>query len=666
MEEYQHKFIDDALDLLTNIEGTLLQLEEHPNDANLIEEIFRIMHTIKGAANMFGFLHIGELTHQLENIYDAIRNNRSKVNEQILSLTLRAIDHLRKILEDHTLSQPANIQAHQEIESAIISVLNDIDNNVNKLSNTTKNLPTFYLTLKPINNADWLENEPIHVFAELQQIGTCKIFRSTEANEISWPILLSTDQGQDAIEGVFLFSDHEFNNEIFELSKLNLLINKKLIDAIEHKEELGEKINLDCIKELILEVEQSSVNNAQTVNNITENTQSDVKFEKKETFKVSREKVDQMMEWVSEMVTMQGALKMLSNRYLIPEFSAVAEKIEHITSGLRESVFSISLVELSTLKTRFDRLIRDLSKSLGKEVSLTMEGRETELDKSIIERVTDPLLHILRNCMDHALETPEERVSLGKTPHGNILIKSYYTGNNIVIEIKDDGRGINAEKVRQKAIEKGIISATDVLDEKEIYQLIFAPGFSTAANVTDISGRGVGMDVVKKRVKELRGDVELKSVVNQGTTIIIKLPLTLSIMEGLLVKVKDLSLIIPLDAVHHCHKVERSEIQNAQKFNASVIIEQELLSIINLREKFGFAELPTNEATIVIVKDTNMEKGLVVDEVIGQQQIVLKPLGKLYQDQGCFLGGSVMGDGSLALVMDIAQLIQQNKQEQAI
>lgn len=684
MEEYQHKFIDDALDLLADIENALLQLEDHPDEVSLIEEIFRCMHTIKGAANMFGFSNIGEITHQLENVYDAIRNDQCQVNETILSLTLNAVDHLRVILDDHTLSKSDNLQTHQELEDAIKNILTDIDRNAgnNVSSGTTKNksfgknFVTYHIILRPIpGKSNWEQNDPTYIFVELEQLGPCKIIKHHQkitddeqtSVDLYWDIFLGTERGKEAIEGIFLFADDEFNTEILELAATNLLKEKKFLKVIEQKEKSGEEIDLSWLKEYVDELLPTlKKSQADQIKHEGNQQSTSKKFAKKESFKVSREKVDQMMEWVSELIIIQGALQMLSNKHSIAEFSAVAEKVELIASGLRQSVFSISLVELSTLKTRFDRLIRDLSKSLGKEVDLLMEGAETELDKSIIEQITDPLLHMLRNCLDHGLESAEEREQAGKPKRGFILIKSYNMGNHIFIEIRDDGRGIDPEKIRQKAIEKGLIASNEILSNQQLLQLIFSPGFSTAANVTDVSGRGVGMDVVKQRVKDLHGEVEIISEVGKGTTITIKLPLTLSIIEGLLVKVNDLYLIIPLEAVNRCDKVPTTQTQNEQQFNTNLIIDDEPISLINLRKKFGFEDTTSDEVTLVTVREDGSQKGLVVDEVIGQQQVVLKPLGRLYQDLGWFSGGSVMGDGNLALVLDINYLVQHNKQKNII
>lgn len=677
MKEYQAEFLEDALDLLADIEKTLLELENSPEQESLVEEVFRIMHTIKGAANMFGLEAIGNLTHQIENIYDAIRSKQYRITEEVLTLTLQAVDHLRNLLNDRSFKNPVNKETHKRIEGQIGKLLSTLQLGeptflIQKKEYT--NRITYYLILKPLSFIDPDDSTTAYLFSELEELGNCKITEHKRGNRPNnkgeegdffgyWDIYLATDQGKEAIEGLFLFVDDQFTVEIFEVAVIDLLEREEFHEKIDELEEKGEILELESLQAYVNELlEIIRLKEVKLLDTDTESASEDIISTKKpNTLKVSREKVDKMMNWVSELVMMQGALKMLAQNNKIAELSAVAEKIDLITGGLRNTVFSISLVPVEVLMTHFSRLIRDLSKSLGKEVTFSMQGKDTELDKKIIDQLTEPLLHILRNSLDHGLETPEERRKAGKPPQGQIVLKAFYSGRHVVIQLEDDGRGIDVERIRKKAEEKGLISRDESLSEQEILQLIFAPGFSTAENVTDVSGRGVGMDVVKQKVNEVKGTVAIQSEIGKGTTLSLKLPLTLSIVEGLLVQTGELTLAIPMAAVHQCYRVKATEVTEAKRFNAAITVEGKQLPALNLRETFGILSAVPATYILVSVIYQGQEFALIVDKVIDQQQLVLKPLGAMYQQHDFLSGASILGDGSLALILDVEQLLSRFK-----
>ena len=311
--------------------------------------------------------------------------------------------------------------------------------------------------------------------------------------------------------------------------------------------------------------------------------------------------------------------------------------------------------------TRFQRLVRDLSKELNKDIVFVAEGAETELDKTIIESLTDPLLHILRNCIDHGIESPEIRSKLGKPTQGTILLKAFYSGTNVHIQINDDGAGIDPEKIRNKAIQKGIIKKDATLSKKEILDLVFLPGFSTVENVTDVSGRGVGMDVVKRKLSEIRGVVELESEINEGTTLTIKLPLTLSIIDGLLVKIANSFYIIPLSVVGKIYATDHENVVN--KYNNLIILDGEQFPFYYLREEFDLPEGEQENEQVIVVSYEDRKIGIVVDEVVGESQAVLKSLGKVYKNQEIISGATILGDGTVALVMDTNKIIAKFSKE---
>ena len=375
------------------------------------------------------------------------------------------------------------------------------------------------------------------------------------------------------------------------------------------------------------------------------------------SIRVSSDKLDSLMNLVSELVTTQARLSLFAEHSGNTELLTIAENVQKLTRQLRDNAFDIVLVPIDTMLTRFQRLVRDLSKGLNKNVVFVAEGAETELDKTIIETLTDPLLHILRNCIDHGIESPEERKILGKPEQGTILLKAYYSGTNVHIKITDDGSGIDPEKIRSKAIQKGLISKDASLSGREIFDLLFIPGFSTAENVTDVSGRGVGMDVVKRKLAEVRGEVEIDSEINVGTTITFKLPLTLSIIDGLLVKIANNHYIIPLSVVGKIYSTDHESVVN--KFNNLIILDGERLPFYYLREEFNLPENDQVNEQIVLISYEDKKIGIVVDDVIGEYQAVLRTLGKMFKNQEIISGATILGDGTVALVMDTNKMILQ-------
>jgi two-component system chemotaxis sensor kinase CheA len=362
------------------------------------------------------------------------------------------------------------------------------------------------------------------------------------------------------------------------------------------------------------------------------------------------------MNLVSELVTTQASLTLYNQKNETPELEIISENIEKLSRRLRDIAFGMTLVPINNMFSRFQRLVRDVSMSLNKEVQFVTEGGETELDKSIIETLTDPLMHIIRNSLDHGLELPETRENLGKPRKGTVKLKAFYSGISVYIQIIDDGKGIDVDVIREKAISKGFLKSEDVLSDKEIFDFIFYPGFSTAAVVTDISGRGVGMDVVKRNIAELKGSIIVDSKVNIGTTLTIKLPLSLSIIDGLLVEVANVFYIIPLSVVDKCYEVENKEMIG--NFNQLLVLDNQQIPFINIHKEFGYDEISDAESSqIIVVSDSDRRVGISVDCIIGEYQAVVKPIGKYYRNQDFISWATILGDGSIALVMDTHKII---------
>jgi len=350
----------------------------------------------------------------------------------------------------------------------------------------------------------------------------------------------------------------------------------------------------------------------------------------------------------------------VASKHQVHELTLIAENISFLTRQLRDNSFSMSLVPVDSVLIRFHRLVRDLSKEFNKEINFVSEGSETELDKNIIQSLTEPLMHILRNSIDHGIESREKRRDLGKPDHGTILFKTFYSGTHVIIEINDDGAGIDPEKIRKRAIEKKIITSENKLTEKELINLIFQPGLSTAQKITGVSGRGVGMDVVKRRISDIRGEVEVNSKLNTGTSIRIKLPLTLSIIDGLLVKINKTNFVIPLSVIDKIYPVEHHKL--AGSFNNILVLNGEQVPYYYLRDEFNISSDVPDTEHVVVVRYENKRIGLAVDVVVGEYQAVLKPLGKYYTKQEMIAGATILGDGTVALVVDTNKIINKFSQ----
>jgi two-component system, chemotaxis family, sensor kinase CheA len=679
LDKFRDKFLDEANEKINNLEQLLLNLENDLGNKEIIESVFRDMHSLKGGGAMFGFDKLGEFTHDLENIYDLVRNGELKVNRILLDLTLASVDHLKTLLLNPELNTSESKNKHNELIVQIRKIIEKDEKQAETGSGDNRqeasiNLKSYYIYFEPNDSIFNDGTNPLFLVDELQTIGECKVFShfnkvpdidsiDVTKSYVYWEILLSTKEEVNSISDVFIFVEDDCKLEINEVADFNILKDKKIIKEIAELAIKKEDVGLSAVQNIIKKYTEkvSEETQEEQINKRFSNAPS-VKENMISSIRVSSAKLDSLMNLVSELVTTQARLSLFAEQSGNSELSNIAENVQKLTRQLRDNAFDIVLVPIDTMLTRFQRLVRDLSKNLNKKVRFIAEGAETELDKTIIETLTDPLLHILRNCIDHGIELPKERKKLSKEEQGTILLKAFYSGTNVHIIIKDDGSGIDPEKIKAKAIQKGLISRDANLSRKEIYDLLFAPGFSTAENVTDVSGRGVGMDVVKRKLVEVRGEVEIDSEMQKGTTITIKLPLTLSIIDGLLVKIAKNHFIIPLSVVGKIYSIERETVIN--KFNNLIVLEGERIPFYNLREEFGLPEGDQLKEQIIVVSYEDKKIGIVVDEVVGEYQAVLKALGKLFKNQEIISGATILGDGTVALVMDTNKMIQQFSEDQ--
>ena len=529
-----------------------------------------------------------------------------------------------------------------------------------------------------------LENgtNPLYTVDDLTTLGEWKTIAFTDkvepfgefkplAMRVNWQVLLHTEQ--DAVNDIkdnFIFIEDECKVDIVNLpagdyiknndSALDALVksasenNKPLTEADFEQFKQAAKAPVEENKPTV----DSSSSNQTEVKKAANNNNAAPKVQEAKiaTMRVASSKIDELVNAVSELVTMQAQLNLLSEKQGIPALQAIAEQMEKTTRTLRENAFSLSLIPLGGELVRFQRLVRDLSNNLHKQLEFVVEGGEIELDKNIIEHLTDPLMHMIRNSGDHGIEMPEERIAKGKDPKGTILLKAFYSGSSVIIQLSDDGKGMDPSKIFNKAVEKGLVDPGTNLTKKETLNLIFASGFSTAEKVSDVSGRGVGMDVVKSKIAEIRGEVSIDSEIDKGTTFTLDLPLTLSIIDGLLTKVNGEQFIFPLSNIDRVISAKEVEFSQSGVGNVFVYNGQQV-PYIQLNSMFYSKESDFATAKIIMVHTGEKSVGIVVDQIVGEYQIVVKPLGRFMRRIDMISGASVMGDGSLSLIVDTTRLI---------
>ena len=670
MDNFKKKFIEEATDLIENLEKSLLALEQNPNDSGLIQQVFRVMHTLKGNSSMFGFDLIDTYTHDLETVYDLIRSNKLSVNREVLDVTFASVDHLKLLLDETNYKDPDFITLHNSLISRVSKLINQntevrevvVEKEVPTV--TVKEEFTYYIRFEPFSDIFKNGTNPLYLIDEIYSLGKAKVFAHLNKipllNELDpslcytyWEIILVTNADISSISEVFIFVEGESKIEIQRIFEEDLLINEFFVKELERIAKVQKDIGFASTMRTAAEAKKRALQDKAAS---IKREKVGVKDSSISSIRVSSEKLDVLMNLVSELVTTQARLSLFAEQNSMAGLTGIAENVQKLSRQLRDIAFSIVLIPIETMLTRFQRLVRDLSSELKKDVVFITEGADTELDKTIIESLSDPLMHIIRNSLDHGIEDTHERIKKGKPKQGKIALKAYYSGANVHIEISDDGAGIDPEKIRDKAIAKGIISPDKKLSQKEILELVFLPGFSTAKKVTDVSGRGVGMDVVKRKIADIRGEVELESEVGIGTTITIKLPLTLSIIDGLLVKVDETHYVIPLAAVDKIYAVERAKIVDT--YNNVLVLDGKQISFFNVRKEFELEESKQAIEQVIVVNFDDTRVGLIVDYVVGEYQAVLKPLGKHYKRQEIISGATILGDGSIALVLDTNKIIK--------
>jgi two-component system, chemotaxis family, sensor kinase CheA len=697
-DKHQETFKEEARELLAELETSLLELEERPDDADLIGRVFRAMHTIKGSGAMFGFEAISKFTHEIETVFVLVRSGSIPVTKELIDLTLAARDQIRSMLDasegapevDHEKAQIVITSLRKLVPAQPAMVKEDRSSSpivAEPQSDSVNREITCRIHFRPPQDIAFRGIDPLGMLNELCHLGECTITARTqdipsleelnaESCYLYWDVILTTREGINAVKDVFLFiqDDAEVKIDIIKNTVNGTDAGqKKLGDILLERGEVTPEIvqkGLSAQKRFGQVLIEMGALEADTVTAaLAEQQHLKAQQEKKQaadsasSIRVSADKLDKLVDLVGELVTLQSLLTQTAGKFKKTKIPAIAEAVERLTSELRDTTMGIRMLPIGSTFSKFKRLVRDLSNELGKEIELTTDGAETELDKTVIEKLGDPMVHILRNSIDHGIEQPEDRVAANKPRIGTIHLSAKHSGSHVLVQVRDDGKGLDPDVIRAKAVEKGLLSSDAKLTEKDIFSLILAPGFSTATKVTSVSGRGVGMDVVKRTIDSLRGSIEISSKKGSGTTITLKLPLTLAIIEGFMVKIGAESFIMPLSLVEECVELTRKDVQKANGRDLAHV-RGKVVPYIRLREQFMITgERPTIEQ-IVIVSIEGQRTGFVVDRVIGGHQTVIKNLGSVYKDIEGISGATILGDGTVALILDIPRLIKQSEQEE--
>lgn len=652
-------FLNEAEDLLGRIEEIALELKPGGTDSELINQLFRAFHTLKGSGAMFGFDAVAEFTHHVETLLDKVREGTVTISEPLIEAILKSQDHIKSLLEAarNETTPPTN---GDEIIVKLKNLLPETASlNQNprpavapRSENAAKSAAAeqvFSIRFCPNPTMMASGSDPIALLNELRALGECRVIAETGAVPplaelqpdncyFSWNITLKTARGLDAIKDVFIFVE--------DGSTLEITLGENQAGAVDKSQE----------KPALIAETRPAMENPES-SPPSSSKESPARTRKNDGFvRVPSERLDRLVSLVGELVMNQSRLTQVAERASVPNLTAPVEELERLVAELRDTVLGIRMMPIGTTFGRFKRLVHDLSRELGKEIELITEGAETELDKTVLDQLGDPLVHVIRNSIDHGIEAPEARTEVGKPRCGIIRLTAAHVGSNVVITISDDGRGLDADAVRAKAIEKGLIAADAPFSERAMHEMIFRPGFSTAKMVTGVSGRGVGMDVVKRQFEALRGQVSIASETGHGTILTLTLPLTLAIIDGLLVEIGRDQFIVPMSVVTENVEIHRADCGRNNGRNA-IAVRGELVPYICLRELFAIKGGEPDIEKIVITRHGEDRVGLVVDRVLGSHQTVIQPLGRFYRDINLVSGATIMGDGRVALILDLAGLV---------
>jgi len=674
MAQFHQVFFEESFEGLDIMETGLLNLDMGDVDDEDINTIFRAAHSIKGGSGTFGFTAVSDFTHVMETLLDEMRDGRRQVTQVAVDVLLGSVDCLKEMLTAIQDEQEIDVESVNKYQQALEVELNGTD--ASSTENTVE--PSDEQTSQQVNAKGWMVafsphadmlktgNDPVRMLRELSSLGeltTTVDFQGVpdfyeldpEECHLSWSLELVGD---------IVISDV---NEIFDWVEDECDLAIQPLGSPTEEQAPPSSPVAEATIEKAAEVANPSVENKKTTK-VKAETSKKPAAKGSSSIRVDTSKIDTLINMVGELVITQSMLSLVGEHFemnKLDQLKSGLSQLERHTRELQESVMNIRMLPISFVFSRFPRLVHDLSSKLDKKIELVLVGEHTEVDKTVVELLSDPLVHLVRNSLDHGVEMPADRVAAGKPETGTITLEAYHRGGNIVIEVKDDGKGLNKEMLRAKAIEKGLIGEETILTDKQTYELIFMAGFSTAAELSDISGRGVGMDVVRRNIQSLGGNIEIISELGVGTTIAIHLPLTLAIMDGQSIAVGDERFIVPLGAIIESINIKESMVNRVAGRGETFRLRDEYLPIIRMHEIFGVKTVQATKLTeglVVVVDGQGMRCGLFVDDLLGQQQVVIKSLEANYRKVEGVSGATILGDGSVALILDIPGLVRLSNQ----
>ncbi|EKG40700.1 chemotaxis protein CheA [Pseudomonas syringae] len=683
LDQAQQTFIVEARELLQAMEESLLQLESEPGDQDAIGAVFRAAHTIKGSAGLFGLTPIVSFTHIVEDVLDRLREGSVSVNAELIAVLLKSGDHMLELIDvvasrGEQLQQPAlereaalrqALQVFQApasasagaADSASASVVSDDEPSAEVLWHISLRfgLDVFRNGMDPLSFLRYLNTlgQMVQVTTVTDSIPAVEAW-DPESCHLGFEIDFRSAAGHAAINEVFDFVREDCAVEITPVNETPDHVEPTGTELVSQPEHSPIVASGELLGDQRAVPRTPATGTATATAVERPSSGSEQKNKDGRYVRVNADKLDELINLVGELVIASAGASLLAkscdNDPLQEASSTVSGLVEQILDG----ALHLRMIPIGDTFNRFRRVVRDVSQELGKDIDLIINGAETELDKTVVEKIGDPLMHLLRNSMDHGIESAEARRAAGKPAKGHLSLNAYHDSGSIVIEIADDGAGLNRERILDKAQQRGLVAVGASLTDQEIYNLIFEPGFSTAEAVTNLSGRGVGMDVVKRNITLLRGTVDLDSQPGQGTIVRIRLPLTLAIINGFLVGIDQSTYVIPLDMVQECIELDEHNRQLTRD-SGYLDLRGEVLPLVYLRDHFNHEGPAARRQNVVVVRYAEHKAGLVVDELLGEFQTVIKPLGKLFGALRGISGSTILGSGAVALILDIPALLNQ-------
>ena len=706
--QYMEMFLDESHEHLQSLNDGLLGLEDNAEDLSILNEIFRNAHTLKGMSATMGYNKIAELTHEMEDVLDALRKEQLKVTEDIIDTLFKCLDSLETMIDNVGNGEPEDLVDVSDLVKKLSSILkgesapaaapapaaaaesapaaaesapaaaNDF---IADLTETEKNvireakaggLRGFHITVSLSGSCLLKSARSYMVMNSLDEVG--EVLRSIpgaeeleqEHFENSFEVLMVSDSEESAIKEAVM-NVSEVENAVVDIldpdakpaaAAAPAPAPAAPAPAAAAPAAPAAPANAPAAPKPSAPANKPAA--AKPAANAAGGAGAQKKSHASQSVRVDIDKLDILMNLMGELVINKVRIEQIGQTHRIAELTETLEQMDRVTTDLQNIVMKVRMVPVSQVFNRFPRMVRDITKELNKEINLTIEGEETELDRTVIDEIGDPIMHLLRNSLDHGVEMPDERVAKGKPRVGEVGLIARHEGNNVVIMVTDDGAGIDADKIRRKAVEKGLYSQDEVekMNDADAVRIIFLPGFSTAEKISDISGRGVGMDVVRSKIEALSGHVDVETHVNEGSVFKIKLPLTLAIIQAMMVRVQDEMYAIPLGSIDSTINIQPEDIKTVQNREV-IVLRGEIIPIIRMEQTLEVPHVKDSEEIFVVVVHAGETKaGLVVDRLIGQQEIVIKTLGNLFTGLKMFSGATVLGDGRIALILDVATILQ--------